>query len=206
MEGIVVDLKREVQLEKTHQAILDAARTLFLSRGYQGTSTRDIAKTVGITQPALYHHFADKEVIYLQVIKTVGSEIKEGIDAVNQQGPTVSAEERLVKITQVLTDAHPRDIFTVIHSSFADLKPENMRQLGMIFQTDYVTPIENYFKSEDVKLRQDIQPKEAAEFYITSLSPLFSKFHRIGGVSLTQEDHIRLLLDLILHGLVSDGH
>lgn len=198
-----VNLKREAQLEKTHQAILDAARTLFLSRGYQGTSTRDIAKAVGITQPALYHHFDDKEVIYLQVIKTVGSEIKAGIDAVNQSSAALSAEERLVKITQVLTDAHPRDIFTIIHSSFGELKPANMRQLGMIFQTDYVRPIENYFKSKDVELRRDIQPEAAAEFYITSLSPLFSKFHRIGGADLTQEEHIRLLLDLILHGLVS---
>ncbi|MCH5462799.1 TetR/AcrR family transcriptional regulator [Lactobacillus sp. LC28-10] len=197
-------MKREAQLEKTHKAILDAARTLFLSRGYQGTSTRDIAKAVGITQPALYHHFADKEVIYLQVIQTVGGEIKDAIDAINQKGTAILPEERLVRITQVLTDKHPRDIFTVIHSSFADLKRENMGQLGMIFQTDYVTPIENYFESEDVQLRQNIQPKQAAEFYITSLSPLFSRFHQIGGVSLTQREHIRLLLDLILHGLVSD--
>lgn len=196
-------MKREAQLEKTHQAILDAARTLFLSRGYQGTSTRDIAKAVGITQPALYHHFDDKEVIYLQVIKTVGGEIKAAIDAVNGSSAHVSAEERLVKITKVLTDAHPRDIFTIIHSSFGELKPDNMRQLGMVFKTDYVEPIETYFKSGDVELRRDIQPEAAAEFYITSLSPLFSKFHRIGGADLTQEEHIRLLLDLILHGLVS---
>jgi len=175
-----------------------------LSRGYQGTSTRDIAKIVGITQPALYHHFADKDVLFLQVIKTVGLEIKSGIDAINQQGATVPADERLIQITQVLTDKHPRDIFTVIHSSFADLKPENMQQLGTIFQTDYVTPIENYFKSEDVNLRQSIEPTEAAQFYITSLSPLFSKFHRIGGANMTAEEHIRLLLDFILHGLVSE--
>lgn len=193
-----------MQLAKTHQAILDAARNLFLSRGYQGTSTRDIAKIVGITQPALYHHFADKDVLFLQVIETVGLEIKSDIDAINQQGAAVPADERLVKITQVLTDKHPRDIFTVIHSSFADLKPENMRQMGTIFQEDYVTPIETYFKSADVKLRQGIRPTEAAEFYITSLSPLFSKFHRIGGVSMTEEEHIRLLLDFILHGLVSE--
>lgn len=197
-------MKREVQLAKTHQAILDAARTLFLSRGYQGTSTRDIAKIVGITQPALYHHFADKDILFLQVIKTVGSEIKSGIDDINQQCATVPADERLIGITQVLTNEHPRDIFTVIHSSFADLKPKNMQQLGIIFQTDYVTPIENYFKSSDVKLRQGIQPTEAAEFYITSLSPLFSKFHRIGDASMTEEEHIRLLLDFILHGLVSE--
>lgn len=197
-------MKREVQLEKTHEAILDAARTLFLTRGYQGTSTRDIAKAVGITQPALYHHFDDKEVIFLQVINTVGGSIKTRVDEINQLGTSVPAEERLVRITQVLTDAHPRDIFTVIHSSFSELKPENMRQLGMVFQIDYLTPIETFFKSSDVELRNHIGAKEAAEFYITSLSPLFSRFHRIGGVEMTQEQHIRLLLDMILHGLVTN--
>lgn len=138
-------LKREAQLEKTHRAILEAAQTLFLTKGFQGTSTRDIAKAVGITQPALYHHFADKEVIYLQVIQTVGAGIKTRIDAINQSSQAATATQRLVQITQVLTDAHPRDIFTVIHSSFADLKPENMKQLGMLFQMDYITPIETFF-------------------------------------------------------------
>ncbi|MTV81881.1 TetR/AcrR family transcriptional regulator [Secundilactobacillus folii] len=196
-------MKREVQLERTHQAILDAARSLFLTKGYSGTSTRDIAKAVGITQPALYHHFEDKEVIFLQVIDTVGGSIKQRIDAINAQKTEIEADERLVRITQVLTDTHPRDIFTVIHSSFSELKPENMRQLGMLFQVDYLTPIENFFKSDDVHLRNHLEPKEAAEFYITSLSPLFSRFHSIGGVEMTQEQHIRLLLDMILHGLTS---
>ncbi|WP_252898858.1 hypothetical protein [Secundilactobacillus odoratitofui] len=83
--------------------------------------------------------------IYLQVIQTVGAGIKTRIDAINQSSQAATATQRLVQITQVLTDAHPRDIFTVIHSSFADLKPENMKQLGMLFQMDYITPIETFF-------------------------------------------------------------
>lgn len=197
-------LKREAQLEKTHRAILEAAQTLFLTKGFQGTSTRDIAKAVGITQPALYHHFADKEVIYLQVIQTVGAGIKTRIDAINQSSQAASATQRLVQITQVLTDAHPRDIFTVIHSSFADLKPENMKQLGMLFQMDYITPIETFFESPDVNLRGQLDAKQAAAFYITSLSPLFSRFHRIGGPEVTQTEQIEQLLDMIMHGLVAD--
>lgn len=195
-------MKREEQLAQTRQAILDAARELFLSKGFQETSTRDIAKTVGITQPALYHHFDDKEVIFLQVIQTVGASIKERIDAVNAQQAALSPEDRLTQITQILTDTHPRDIFTVIHSSFAHLKAAHQGQLGMLFQTDYLAPITTFFESRDVTLRKPLTATEAASFYMTSLSPLFSRFHQIGGSDLSEESRIRLLLDMILHGVV----
>ena len=44
----------------THQRILIEASRLFTRRGYFGTSTRDIARSVGIRQPSLFHHFATK--------------------------------------------------------------------------------------------------------------------------------------------------
>ena len=46
-------MKRAEQLEKTRQAILKTATKLFLQKGFGETSTRDIAKQIGITQPAL---------------------------------------------------------------------------------------------------------------------------------------------------------
>lgn len=45
-------MKRAEQLEKTRQAILKTATKLFLQKGFGETSTRDIAKQIGITQPA----------------------------------------------------------------------------------------------------------------------------------------------------------
>ncbi|MDN6125686.1 MAG: TetR/AcrR family transcriptional regulator, partial [Lactiplantibacillus plantarum] len=72
---------RAEQMAKTHQAILDTARELFLRNGYDATSTRDIANAIGITQPALYHHFKDKEVSFLAVFTPVGAEIMGGIEA-----------------------------------------------------------------------------------------------------------------------------
>ena len=47
----------------TPERILQAASRLFARRGYHGTSTRDIAKEVGIRQPSLFHHFASKDQI-----------------------------------------------------------------------------------------------------------------------------------------------
>ena len=47
----------------THDRILTAASRLFATRGFHGTSTRDIAEAVGIRQPSLFHHFATKHAI-----------------------------------------------------------------------------------------------------------------------------------------------
>lgn len=44
----------------TRERILIEASKLFTRRGYFGTSTRDIARSVGIQQPSLFHHFATK--------------------------------------------------------------------------------------------------------------------------------------------------
>ena len=44
----------------TRQRILDAASDLFIEKGYEGTSLREIAERVGVTKAALYYHFASK--------------------------------------------------------------------------------------------------------------------------------------------------
>lgn len=52
----------------TEQAILDAARRLFMAHGYRRVSTRQIAEACGLTQPAIYHHFGGKEELYIAVL------------------------------------------------------------------------------------------------------------------------------------------
>ncbi|WP_341780054.1 TetR/AcrR family transcriptional regulator [Levilactobacillus sp. HBUAS70063] len=195
-------MKREEQLTQTHAAILKAAREQFLAQGYQATSTRDIAKQVGITQPALYHHFSDKEVIFLEVIKTVGAEIKAGITTVVEQiQPDADPVEALTAVTEVLTAAHPRDVFTVIHGSFKFLKPENQRQLGMVFMQDYLMPLTSFFETSVVTLQSGMQAKDAASFYLTSLSPLFNTFHHVGPADASQHEQTLTLVRLILFGV-----
>ena len=44
----------------TPDQILRAAARLFATKGFHGTSTREIADAVGVRQPSLFHHFATK--------------------------------------------------------------------------------------------------------------------------------------------------
>jgi AcrR family transcriptional regulator len=48
--------------------ILDAAMECFASTGFRGTTTREIASRVGLTEAALYRHFASKEALYAAII------------------------------------------------------------------------------------------------------------------------------------------
>lgn len=52
----------------TRGQILLTAAKLFGSRGYYGTTTRDIAESVGIRQPSLFHHFATKHLILAELV------------------------------------------------------------------------------------------------------------------------------------------
>ena len=49
--------------DQTRTRILDAARDLFGSTGFDSTTVRSIAKRVGISDPALYHYFSSKRAI-----------------------------------------------------------------------------------------------------------------------------------------------
>ena len=55
----------------TQAKLLDISVELFSREGFSGVSMRDIARTAGITQAAIYHHFANKEALYLAALQHV---------------------------------------------------------------------------------------------------------------------------------------
>jgi AcrR family transcriptional regulator len=55
----------EEQLKSTHERILDVALDLFLEKGYDKTSLREIAEQLGFSKAALYYHFASKDDIFM---------------------------------------------------------------------------------------------------------------------------------------------
>jgi AcrR family transcriptional regulator len=57
------------------ERILDEARSLFLTKGFAATSMQEIADAVGLTKPALYYHFKDKQDLLLAVL---GREMEDG--------------------------------------------------------------------------------------------------------------------------------
>lgn len=59
--------RRERQKAETRQAILDAARELFVAEGVEATTMRAIAAKIGYTPTAIYHHFRDKDALIVEL-------------------------------------------------------------------------------------------------------------------------------------------
>ena len=58
-------------MEHTKERLLNTAADMFSTQGYAGVSMRDIARAVGITQAAIYHHFPNKDALYIAVVAFV---------------------------------------------------------------------------------------------------------------------------------------
>lgn len=52
--------------------VLDAALAVFSTKGYDCGTMREIAAVVGVTEPALYRHYAGKEALFEDLIATAG--------------------------------------------------------------------------------------------------------------------------------------
>ena len=86
---------------KSKAQILELAIPLFAQSGFAGVSMRDIAKVVGVTAASLYHHFPDKQALYLQAMAQAFEAKAEGFQIA--LSATGSAEERLEKFVATFT-------------------------------------------------------------------------------------------------------
>lgn len=68
-------MQREEKSERSRRAVLDAALHLFSHQGFRATSVRDIAERADVSTGNLYHHFPDKEAIFLELIEEYGRSV-----------------------------------------------------------------------------------------------------------------------------------
>ena len=71
----------EERTRLTRAALIVAARSLFLEKGFVETSTPEIAKTAKVTRGALYHHFEDKIDLFRSVIEAEAEAVAREIEA-----------------------------------------------------------------------------------------------------------------------------
>ncbi|MEV6552003.1 TetR/AcrR family transcriptional regulator [Streptomyces sp. NPDC051597] len=64
------------------QAIMEAATSAFMSKGYSGTSMDDIAKLAAVSKQTVYKHFADKEKLFAEIVLATTDRIDAMVDLV----------------------------------------------------------------------------------------------------------------------------
>jgi len=95
IRSIPSSARRERERAETRGKILESARRMFVQKGYEGTTMRAIAATIGYTPTAIYHHFKDKDAL---VAELVGLDFRALAQALQQTGTVGDPVERLERI------------------------------------------------------------------------------------------------------------
>lgn len=68
-----------LELTERQLEIIDVATEVFAERGYAGSSMREIANRVGVSEPAVYRHFAGKEALFVMMVRIAGNRARRDI-------------------------------------------------------------------------------------------------------------------------------
>jgi AcrR family transcriptional regulator len=73
------------------QALIDTAIRVFSEGSYHGTTTAEIARAAGISEPILYRHFASKRELYLAALDHVWGKMRASWEKTLETTPDVHA-------------------------------------------------------------------------------------------------------------------
>ena len=82
-------VRREREKEETRSLILGTARVLFTREGYQNTTMRGIADRIGYTATAIYHYFADKESLVMELCRSDFGEMARALTSIGKLGDPI---------------------------------------------------------------------------------------------------------------------
>ncbi|MCA5012681.1 MULTISPECIES: TetR/AcrR family transcriptional regulator [unclassified Enterococcus] len=187
----------EKEIVNTRDRIIQVATRLFMDNGYLGTSTRQIAQLAEVTQPNLYHHFKNKEEVYIGVIETLLSDVNEELVVIveDQKLDTVS---KLKRFAECLKTKHPFDFDLMMHDFNTKLMEETQYKLFMLWNQSYKEPLLRLFKTSDFPIRSGVSPEIATTHFLNTLSPYIKAEQRTTTLTIDQ------VVDLFLNGITSN--
>ncbi len=105
----------------TRRRIQDVALELFVERGYEGTSLREIAERLDVTKAALYYHFKTKEDILVALVQSYAGPLDELIEWGGTQPRTPDVRRELLRrYSEAVAYATP--LFTFLYENQAALR------------------------------------------------------------------------------------
>ena len=139
-------------------AVLRAAAKLFTERGFKRTSLEDIAASLGVTKPTLYHYIENKEEILFACVQRGLDDLRAAINETSLRG--IEARERLRAVLQqyatIVTSDYGLCVIRVGEEPLAEPRRRELRALKANIDAEFQGLI------EDAMARGTVAPGDAA--------------------------------------------
>lgn len=136
------------------EQLLDVAAELFSTSGYARTTTAQLARAAGVTEPIIYRHFASKKDLFVALIQRTGkltlstwqSHMAEAADPAERvrvllgENPMVSGEGRkLYRVfLQAITEVEEDDVRSAVDVHIKELHQFIADELNQALDSDSV--------------------------------------------------------------------
>lgn len=100
-------------------AIVECAIRLFAEKGFRGTTTRQLAAALGVTEPVLYQHFATKSELYSAIIEAKAAE----------------GQNRVEELAALAKGSDDRAFFTHLAGLILDRYEQDPQFIRLLFQS-----------------------------------------------------------------------
>jgi AcrR family transcriptional regulator len=185
--------------QSSRQRILETAWALFASEGYAEVSMQNIADAAKVNKATLYHHFGDKEQLFVAVLESDFNRMRSAIErSIQADG---SFRDHLVSIANILFErsrTHSFKIMMLMHQHASLMlrhKTERMKT------TPPWTPLKPLFEQEMAK--GEIQSHDL-DLLMTSFFGMVifqAQRARYIGCPIPDEQLAEDLVDLFLNGV-----
>lgn len=197
------------QLE-IRNSILDVAKSYFYQDGYEKTSTRKIAKEVGIAEGTVFNYFPSKEDLFIESIKK--DYFKHHPSEFQFEGSQTRISEAIashvfstIKFMLKLPKRILLEIF-VAAMKIGKKNPERLRKLAEL-DFDYMKGLEAFLRSFDEKgILECKNPKQVSEIIFGII--MFELTMYLYEASVTKEmfqSNVERKVEFIIEGMVRGG-
>jgi AcrR family transcriptional regulator len=134
-----INPKAMTEGQESRKRILDEAIRLFISRGYDGISMREIAEACQLSKAALYYHFKSKEDLFLAIMNESLEELTTLLTHFrNQPGSTRTAISGFVHSIFIDISPEHRALIRLANQDMTKLSLEQRESFSKKYQKDFI--------------------------------------------------------------------
>jgi AcrR family transcriptional regulator len=151
---------------RKRDAILDVATSLFLEKGYSGTSTSDVCRTAGISKPSLYHFFKSKRHLFFSChMRSIDQLLKPFLDQASAiDDPDKRIRFMIRDFTKIICN-NP-ELKVLIHETMT-IKDQYFKKIRDVWKEHYLLLKTTLTELQEKKLIvKDLTPSRATLFLL----------------------------------------
>jgi AcrR family transcriptional regulator len=186
--------------DNTTDKILEAARDLIEGQGFSATSMRQIAENAGIGKATIYHHFKDKNALFLALLDKAGKDLRfDPASFADEPDP----HQRIQKVTHSCLSflAGMMDLMNIARREVPEARAKLQLENDTVFRELAVALSQSIQQGVDAKIFRPVDPRQTARILFAMIQGTYAMSYLAGTRIASPEKTAQAILDIFFQGL-----